>query len=150
VESNGLSLLVDPMSADKLRGVTIDYVSGPGGAGFKIENPNKPPPGQVTPIAARELEAKLASGEIRELFDVRGPDEIRIARIEGARPLDEAALEHLEKLDRSTPIAFYCHHGMRSRSAAQQVAELGFQKVYNLKGGIDAWSQEVDPKVPRY
>jgi len=150
VESNGLKLLVDPMSADKLRGVTIDYVTGAGGAGFKIDNPNRPAPGQVTSLAARDLEAKLKSGEVRELFDVRGPDEIRIAKIEGARPLDEAALEHLETLDRSTPIAFYCHHGMRSRGAAQQMAELGFQTVYNLKGGIDAWSQDVDPKVPRY
>ena len=150
VESNGLALLVDPMSADKLRGVTIDYVSGGGGAGFKIENPNKPAAGQVIPIAARDLAAKLESGEIRELFDVRGPDERRIAAIEAARPLDEGALEHLETLDRSTPIAFYCHHGIRSRSAAQKMAELGFQKVYNLTGGIDAWSQDVDPKVPRY
>src|SRR5688572_10327662 len=95
VESNGLALLVDPMSADKLRGVTIDYVSGGGGAGFKIENPNKPAAGQVIPIAARDLAAKLESGEIRELFDVRGPDERRIAAIESARPLDEGALEHL-------------------------------------------------------
>ena len=150
VSSNGLTLLVDPMSADRLRGVTIDYVTGPGGSGFKIENPNRPAAGQVSPIGARELAAKLESGEIRELFDVRNPDEIALARIEGARPLDEAALEHIEKLDRSTPIAFYCHHGTRSRSAAQQMAEIGFQKVYNLRGGIDAWSQDVDPKVPRY
>jgi monothiol glutaredoxin len=150
VESNGLTVVVDPMSADRLRGVTIDFVSGPGGSGFKIENPSKPPPGQVTPISARDLDGKLRSGEIKELYDVRGPDEIRMARIEGGRPLDESALAHLEKLDRSTPIALYCHHGMRSRSAGQRLAELGFQKVYNLTGGIDAWSQDVDPKVPRY
>ena len=150
VASNGLTLLVDPMSADRARGVVIDYVSGPGGAGFKIENPNKPAAGQVMPIAARDLAAKLQSGEIRELYDVRSPEEQRIAKIEGARPLDEAALEHLETLDRSTPIAFHCHHGGRSRGAAQKMAELGFQKVYNLTGGIDAWSQDVDPKVPRY
>jgi monothiol glutaredoxin len=150
VTSNGLSVLVDPMAADRLRGVTIDYVSGPSGAGFKIENPNRPAAGQVLPITARDLAAKLESGEIREFYDVRSPDEIRMAKIEAARPLDEAALEHLQTLDRSTPIAFHCHHGGRSRGAAQQMAELGFQKVYNLTGGIDAWSQDVDPKVPRY
>ena len=150
VESNGVTLLVDPMSADSLRGVTIDYLSGPGGAGFKIENPNRPATGKVVPIGARDLDAKLRSGEIKALFDVRGPEEIALARIEGARPLDEAALADLEKLDRSTPIAFHCHHGMRSRAAAQRIAELGFQNVYNLTGGIDAWSQDVDPKVPRY
>jgi monothiol glutaredoxin len=150
VQSNGLSLLVDPMSADKLRGVTIDYVSGAGGAGFKIDNPNRPAPGQVLSIGPREFEAKMKSGELREVFDVRAPDEIRLARMEGARPLDEEALEHIEQLDRATPIAFICHHGTRSRGAAQKIAELGFQKVYNLSGGIDAWSQDVDPNVPRY
>ena len=113
-------------------------------------DPNRPAPGQVLPITARDLAAKLESGEIREFYDVRSPDEIRMAKIEAARPLDEAALEHLQTLDRSTPIAFHCHHGGRSRGAAQQMAELGFQKVYNLTGGIDAWSQDVDPKVPRY
>lgn len=150
VESNGLSLLVDPMSADKLRGVTIDYVSGPGGSGFKIDNPNRPAAGQVLSIGARQLAAGMESGELREVFDVRAPDEIRLARIEGTRPLDEEALEHIEQLDRSTPLVFICHHGSRSRSAAQRIADLGFQKVYNLSGGIDAWSQDVDPKVPRY
>jgi monothiol glutaredoxin len=150
VESGGITILVDPMSADKLRGVTIDYVTGPSGAGFKIDNPNRPAAGQVQPIGPKELDAKLRAGEIRELFDVRSAQEIALARIEGGRPLDESALDHLEKLDRATPIAFYCHHGMRSRAAAQRIAELGFQQVYNLTGGIDAWSQEVDPKVPRY
>jgi monothiol glutaredoxin len=150
VTSNGLSLLVDPMSADKLRGVTVDYVSGAGGAGFKIDNPNRPAPGQVLSIGPREFEAKMKSGELREVFDVRSPEEIRLARIEGSRPLDELAIEHIEQLDRSTPIAFICHHGTRSRGAAQRIAELGFQKVYNLSGGIDAWSQDVDPNVPRY
>jgi monothiol glutaredoxin len=150
VTSNGLSLLLDPMSADKLRGVTIDYVAGAGGAGFKIDNPNRPPPGQVLSIAPREFAAKMKSGELREVFDVRAPDEIRLARIEGIRPLDEETLAHIEQLDRATPIAFICHHGTRSRGAAQRIAELGFQKVYNLSGGIDAWSQDIDPNVPRY
>jgi monothiol glutaredoxin len=150
VESNGISILVDPMSADKLRGVAVDYVTGPEGAGFKIDNPNKPTSGQVLAIGARELKGKIDSGEIRELYDVRGEDERRLARIAGGQPIDETILAHLEKLDRSTPIAFYCHHGIRSRAFAQRMADLGFQKVYNLTGGIDAWSQEVDPKVPRY
>lgn len=43
-----------------------------------------------------------------------------------------------------------CHHGVRSRAAAEKVLKMGFAKVYNLEGGIDAWSQHVDPKVARY
>ena len=48
------------------------------------------------------------------------------------------------------PIAFHCHHGIRSQEAAQQLLREGFRNVYNLKGGIDAWSQSIDPSVPRY
>jgi monothiol glutaredoxin len=56
----------------------------------------------------------------------------------------------LFSLDRNTPIALHCHHGVRSQNAAQQLIQQGFRNVYNLQGGIEAWSQNVDPKVPRY
>ena len=49
-----------------------------------------------------------------------------------------------------TPLAFSCHHGPRSRAAAEHFLKLGLTTVYNLAGGIDAWSREVDPSVPRY
>ena len=66
------------------------------------------------------------------------------------RLLDDEAVDYLKALDKTTPIAFYCHHGVRSRGVAQSVVQEGFRKVYNLKGGIDAWSLSVDPTVPRY
>ena len=53
-------------------------------------------------------------------------------------------------LDRNAPIVFLCHHGPRSPNVAEQVLREGFKKVYNLSGGIEAWSATVDPKVPRY
>jgi monothiol glutaredoxin len=53
-------------------------------------------------------------------------------------------------LARDAPIAFHCHHGSRSRAAAEQLLQQGFKRVYNLRGGIDAWSVTVDPSVPRY
>ena len=49
-----------------------------------------------------------------------------------------------------TAIALHCHHGVRSRAAAEQLLREGFTNVYNLEGGIEAWSREVDPSVPRY
>ena len=52
--------------------------------------------------------------------------------------------------DKDTPIVFQCHHGMRSRSAAEHFLTQGYRNVYNLTGGIEAWSSEVDPKVPHY
>jgi monothiol glutaredoxin len=145
----------------------MDFVSGPQGAGFRMDNPNGPaprvPPGvdpnglpagppqgpAVRPLSPADLKARLEAGPV-ELYDVRPPDERARAHIAQSKPLDQAALEHLEALDRSTPIVFYCHHGQRSRAAAQQFIGLGFREVYNLSGGIDAWSREVDPNVPRY
>ena len=84
------------------------------------------------------------------LFD-RGPENERaLAAIAGARPLDAAGQEYLLGLDRDAPIAFHCHHGIRSHEAAQQLLREGFRHIYNLKGGIDAWSLTIDASVPRY
>lgn len=85
-----------------------------------------------------------------ELIDVRTEAERRIARIEGARHLDAAAFEHLDGLDRDRLLVFHCHHGIRSQAMAQRFLSQGWSRVCNLVGGIEAWSQTVDPSVPRY
>ena len=108
---------------------------------------NEPP--QVKPLSAAELESILGRGQII-LFDVRPQHERALAAIAGARPLDASGQEYLLGLDRDTPIAFCCHHGIRSQAAAQQMLHEGFRHVYNLKGGIDAWSLTIDASVPRY
>jgi monothiol glutaredoxin len=148
VESNGVTVQVDRTSAGRAGGVVIDFVDGPQGSGFKIENPNRP--AGVKQVSAKELKAMLDAGEVKELFDVRTPKEVAIARIAQARLLDDAAVAYLEGLPRDTPIAFHCHHGGRSQNAAMHFLGKGFTRVYNLAGGIDAWSQQVDPQVPRY
>jgi len=147
VESNGVVVQLDRASAQRAEGVTIDFVDGPAGAGFKIENPNRP--AGVKQVSPKELKA-LLDGGLKELFDVRTPREREIASIPGSRLLDDAGLAHLEGLAKDTPIAFHCHHGGRSQNAAEHFLQKGFKKVYNLAGGIDAWSREVDSKVPRY
>jgi monothiol glutaredoxin len=147
-ESNGVTVQLDPMSAGKAEGVVVDFVDGPQGAGFKIDNPNKP--AGVRQIGPKELKELLGKGEIKELFDVRTPKERATASIEGSKLLDDATMSYLEGLPKDTPIAFHCHHGGRSQNAAQHFLGKGFTRVYNLAGGIDAWSQQVDPKVPRY
>jgi monothiol glutaredoxin len=147
VSSSGVTLLVDPLSAPRASGLRLDFLSESHGAGFRMDNPNAPP--SVRGISPGELKAKLDAGQV-ELYDVRPPDERARAEIAGARPLDQEAMAHIEGLDRAAPIAFHCHHGQRSHAAAQRFIELGFREVYNLSGGIDAWSREVDPKVPRY
>ncbi|MDI1443998.1 Grx4 family monothiol glutaredoxin [Polyangium sp. 6x1] len=148
VDAGGLTVLVDKASARLADGVSIDFVEGPEGAGFKIENPNEPP--RVRNLSARKLKEMLDAGERFELVDVRTDKERAIARIEPAKLLDQAELARLEGLPKDTPIVFHCHHGGRSRSAAEAFVGRGFSKVYNLEGGIDAWSVAVDPSVPRY
>ncbi len=148
IESNGVALLVDRGTAQKANGVHIDFVPGESG-GFKIDNPNEPP--RVRIITAGELKARLDAGEPIELFDVRTEREREIATIPGARLLDQAAAQSIEVLDKeAATLVFHCHSGARSMAAAQHFLQQGFKKVYNLRGGIDAWSVEVDPKVPRY
>jgi monothiol glutaredoxin len=104
----------------------------------------------IRQLSAPELKAMIDRGEPFELVDVRTEWERDTARIEGSRLLDQAYHDHLLTLDRRTPIVFQCHHGIRSQSAAQYCEGLGFDNLFNLTGGIDAWSQLVDPSVPRY
>ena len=64
----------------------------------------------------------------------------------GEQPGDDALL----RLDRNTPLVFQCHHGVRSQQAAEYFQREGFRSLFNLRGGIDAWSLLVDTSVPRY
>lgn len=119
--------------------------SGPSGAAA----PAPVPPG-IVQLSAPDLKAMIDDGHEFQFIDVRTPQERAIARIEGAELLDQAKHDQLMTLDRDTPLVFQCHHGGRSQSAAEYFHAAGFQKVFNLRGGIDAWSQQVDPTIPRY
>jgi len=87
------------------------------------------------------------------LLDCREPDEHAIARIEGARliPMREIP-ERLAELEpwRSKPVVVHCHHGVRSLRVVQWLRQQGFAHAQSMRGGIDAWSLEVDPTIPRY
>jgi monothiol glutaredoxin len=147
-EQGGVGFQIDRGSAGRAAGLTIDFVEGPGGGGFKMDNPNRPP--TVREVSAKDLKALLDSGAVKELFDVRTPAERDKAKIDASTLLDEAAIARLEGLTKDTPLAFHCHHGGRSRNAAEHFLKKGYKTVYNLAGGIEAWSRDVDPKVPRY
>jgi monothiol glutaredoxin len=147
VRSEGVALHVARASAARANGIAIDFVKGPGGMAFKIDNPNEPP--RVKPIQAPALKAMLDAGGI-ELFDVRPEEERKIASISQAKPLDGEGQTLLSTLDKNRAIALHCHHGMRSRAAGEQLLRAGFTNVYNLEGGIEAWSRDVDASVSRY
>jgi monothiol glutaredoxin len=104
----------------------------------------------IRQLSAPALKAMLDSGEPFELVDVRTPEERAVARIERARLLDKRYHDELMALDPETPIVFQCHHGMRSQSAAEYFHEAGFHNLFNLEGGIEAWSRLVDSSIPRY
>ncbi len=104
----------------------------------------------IRQLSAPELKSLIESGAPLELVDVRTKDERAIASIDGSRLLDQSYHDALLGLDRDTPIVFQCHHGMRSQQAAEYFWRQGFRNLYNLRGGIDAWSLLVDSSVPRY
>jgi adenylyltransferase/sulfurtransferase len=112
--------------------------------------------GGVREITVRELAAKLrstngAAAPAFDLIDVREPYEYAIARIPGARLVPLRTLPAAAaSLDPSREIVLHCHHGARSATAAEYLQGLGFRNVWNLAGGIDAWSDEVDPGVAKY
>ena len=147
VDAGGLLVLIDPNSAARADGVSIDYADADGG-GFVIDNPNEPP--RVRQLDPKGLKALMDRAERFELIDVRTEDERRIASLPGSAMLDEAAQQRLGSLSKDVPLVFYCHHGGRSRAAAEHFLKQGHKRVYNLAGGIDAWAVSVDPKVARY
>ena len=104
----------------------------------------------IRQLSAPELRAILDSGQPLELVDVRTPEEWELARIDGARLLDNDYFERLLAMDRQALLVFQCHHGIRSQAAAEYFARAGFEHVCNLEGGIEAWSLLVDPAVQRY
>jgi sulfur-carrier protein adenylyltransferase/sulfurtransferase len=102
-------------------------------------------------IGAPELADLLGRDADVTLIDVREPNEYEIARIPGARLIPLNSLpERLGELDSSREIVLHCHHGQRSMRALEFLRQAGFRKLKNLRGGIDAWSKQVDPSVARY
>jgi monothiol glutaredoxin len=145
--SNGIRLFMSPHTAARADGLLLDAEITANGPAFRIEIPGEPKVGEMT---VSELKKLLDAGEALQLYDVRTPEEIATARIEGAQPFDAEAQSALAAMPRDTLVVFHCHHGGRSLQAAEQYAAMGFTRVYNLVGGIDAWSREIDSDVARY
>ncbi len=105
----------------------------------------------VREMAPRDLAARLARGDDLLLIDVREPTEWAVARIDGAQLIPLATLPGISpSLDRSREVVVHCHHGTRSASAVRFLRAEGFERVWNLAGGIARWSAEVDASVPQY
>jgi sulfur-carrier protein adenylyltransferase/sulfurtransferase len=124
-----------------------EYCSGVATADAGVSEPAVSGPAEMAP---QELAARLERGDPLTLLDVREEAEWRIGRIGGAMlvPLRQVP-DSTDAIPIDREVVVYCHRGMRSRAAAEHLAHLGY-RVSNLTGGIDRWSLEVDPSVPRY
>ena len=106
----------------------------------------------IEEITASDLKKRLDIGEDIQLIDVRQPEEHAFARIEGAKliPLGEL-MNRMKEIDPDRETVIHCKTGVRSARAIEALERSGFGgSLKNLKGGITAWSNEVDPKVPKY
>ncbi|PIU40001.1 MAG: molybdenum cofactor biosynthesis protein MoeB [Candidatus Omnitrophica bacterium CG07_land_8_20_14_0_80_50_8] len=105
----------------------------------------------ILEITVLELKKKMDRREKFVLIDVREPSEFKINRIAGAKLIPLGSIpERVHELDSADEIVMHCHFGGRSAKAVAFLQKAGFKKVWNLAGGIDAWSRDVDPNCPRY
>ncbi len=104
--------------------------------------------GKIDPVS---LKARLDQGESVLILDVREPFEIVLAPFPGATHIPMGDIpSRLTELDPDRETVVVCHHGVRSAQVAMYLAQMGFERVLNLAGGIDAWSEDADPSTPRY
>jgi len=145
--SNGLEVHFDPASAQRAKGIVIDWVSTVQGEGLSLKFPGAQ---EIKSVTVHELKARLAADNIT-LIDVRpAHGRAQVAPLAQARVLEEEGYESLAALPKDTPLAFICHHGISSQSMAERFAAHGFSDVSNVEGGMDAWATEIDSSVPRY
>jgi len=108
-------------------------------------------PLEITPL---EVQRRLEAGEKLALIDVREPTEFQLAGIDGAEliPMQTvpAELSRLDAQADETPLIVFCHHGVRSLNVVHWLREQGVAACQSMSGGIDRWSLEIDPSVPRY
>ena len=103
-------------------------------------------------ITPEEFAGLRRSGERHRLIDVREPIEVKIAHLEGAEEIPMGSVPAaLPKLDTDDgPLIVMCHHGVRSLQVVCWLREQGVAECRSLAGGIERWSRDVDPEVPRY
>jgi len=106
---------------------------------------------EVKSVSARTAKQILDSRPDAKLLDVREEWEMKIGKVPKSEPLTPELLDALlSSEDRVLPIILYCHFGVRSMDAALFLADRGFRNVSVVQGGIEAWSVDVDPTIPRY
>ncbi len=103
-------------------------------------------------ITPEEVKARLDRKDSFTLLDVREPWEFQAAHIEGSTlmPMGDVPSRAHQELDPDEDVVVVCHHGVRSMNVTVWLRQQGFEKAQSMRGGIDAWSRQVDGKVPLY
>lgn len=138
-QSQGISIFLDFISAQRADGLFIDFVDTPQGKSLTVKNPNQPKSGQALNCDA--LKAKLDAKEDLLIYDVRSPENRAQGYIEGSILVDQDVAESIECLPKTSTLVFYCQDGSRSQAASEHFRALGFTKAFFLDGGLDAWVQ---------
>ena len=145
--SNGLDVHFDPASAQRAKGIVIDWVSTVQGEGLSLKFPGAQ---EIKSLSVQQLQTRLAAGDLT-LIDVRpAASRALAAPLPQARVLEDEGYESLASLPKDSALAFICHHGISSRAMAERFAAHGFSNVHNVEGGMDAWAQQIDISVNRY
>ncbi len=135
--ANGLEVHFDPASAQRAKGIVIDWVSTVQGEGLSLSFPGAQ---QVKPLSVQELQQRLAAGSIT-LVDVRSAAaRAELPALPQARILDDEGFDALAKLPKDTALAFVCMRGFSSLDVAKRFAAHGFSQVHNVEGGMEAWA----------
>lgn len=145
-EAAGIRAQFDLISAQRARGMTIDWADDTRGKGLVIDNPNAP--AKVRTLTPAQVRERVQDGTLT-LVDVRPAEERALAEAPVAYRSFDDGVQELEALPKGTALAFLCQSGARSQQAAEHFRALGFAELYNVAGGIAAWA-DLDPAVPRY
>jgi monothiol glutaredoxin len=136
--ANGLEVHFDPASAQRARGIVIDWVSTVQGEGLSLKFPGA---NEVKPLTVQELAQRLAAGDVT-LIDVRpAAARAQLAPLPQARILEDEGYEALAALPKDTALAFICQRGISSQGVAERFAAHGFSQVHNVEGGMEAWDR---------
>ena len=104
----------------------------------------------IPQLTVKELKRRIDAGEEAYILDVREPWEYKIAQIGGMLIPQNEVPKRLSEIDREREVVVHCHAGVRSQRIAEFLKQSGYPRVANLAGGIQAWSSEIDPTVPKY
>lgn len=105
---------------------------------------------EIPQITVKELKQRIDAGQDIFILDVREPYEFQIAQIGGKLIPQNDVPQRLAEIPRDRDIVVHCRSGARSQRIAELLKQAGYLRVANLAGGILAWSEEIDPKVPKY